>query len=103
MMQSDGRFLQYVENASQFCSDLGGQPDALALAARERPCRAVKRNVAQSYFMQELQTLDDLMHYASGDEGFASLQLDFLRQFQRTRDGQRGEISDRQSVYLHRH
>ena len=33
MMQSDGRFIQHVENASQFRSDLSGQTNALALTA----------------------------------------------------------------------
>ena len=35
LVQADARFVQHIEHAGQRAADLGGQPDALAFAARE--------------------------------------------------------------------
>ena len=68
MMQADGRLVEHVENAAQLRSDLGGQANALAFAARKCGRGAVERNVAESHRIQKLQALDDLVHDAAGDE-----------------------------------
>jgi hypothetical protein len=36
LVQADGRLVEDVEDAGQAGADLGGEPDALALAARQR-------------------------------------------------------------------
>ena len=35
-VQADARFVEHIQHAAQFRPDLRGQPDSLALAARER-------------------------------------------------------------------
>ncbi len=82
MMQADGRLVEHVENAAQLGSDLRGQPDALAFSAGERGGGADERNVAEADGVQKLQPLHDLVHDAAGDEFFASLELNLLRDFE---------------------
>ena len=48
LMQSDRGFVQNVEHPDQAGSDLGGQPDALAFAARERCRRTIEGQVVQA-------------------------------------------------------
>ena len=48
LVQADGRLVQHVEHADQAGADLGGQPDALRLAAGEGAGAAVQRQVVQA-------------------------------------------------------
>ena len=45
LMKADGRLIENVEYAHEARADLGRKPYSLALAARERPCRARKRQI----------------------------------------------------------
>ena len=47
LMQTDARFIEYVEHAGQARADLRGQPDALRFAAGERAAFAVERKVVE--------------------------------------------------------
>ena len=53
LVQADGRLVEDVEHADQAGADLGGQPDALGLAAGQRARRAVEREVVQADVEQE--------------------------------------------------
>ena len=53
LVQPDARLVQHVQDADQTRPDLGGQPDALRLAAGERPGTAVERQVVQADVEQE--------------------------------------------------
>ena len=55
LVQPDGRLVEHVEHADQPGADLGGQPDALRLAAGERPGGAGQRQVVQPHVEQEPQ------------------------------------------------
>ena len=102
MVQSNGRLVQNIEDAAQFGSNLRSQTDALSLAAGERTCRALERDVAQPHRIQKLQALDDLVNDAPGDDCFAPVKFDLPPRFQRTRHRQRGEVGDRHAIHLHR-
>ena len=56
-VQSDARLVEYVDRAYERASEIGGEIDALALAAAKRVGGAVEREVAQSYVEQKLQTV----------------------------------------------
>ena len=61
LVQPDRRLVENVEHIDQLRTDLRGQPDALALAARKRTRRARQRQVAQPHVHQEAQPLADLL------------------------------------------
>ena len=56
LMQTDGRLVKNIKHIDQARTDLGGQPDALALATRKRRRIAVERHVVQPHLQQEVQT-----------------------------------------------
>ncbi len=60
LVEADRRLVEHVEHAHQLAADLGGQPDALALAAGERRRRAVERQVADPDVVEEAQPVLDL-------------------------------------------
>jgi hypothetical protein len=67
LVQADGGLVEHVEHAGQARADLGGQPDALALAARERAGVAAERQVFEPHVVQEAQPLADLLQDRAGD------------------------------------
>ena len=78
-MQADGRFVEHVAHALQVRAQLAGQPDALRLAAGQRRCAAVERQVGEADVDQEAQPRRDLGHDVAGDLGFASREGDASR------------------------
>jgi hypothetical protein len=64
LVQADARFIQDVEHAHQPRANLRGQPDALRLAATQRPALAIQREIAQADILEKAQPganfLDDL-------------------------------------------
>ena len=67
LVQADGRLVEHVEHADQAGADLGGQPDALGLAAGQGGRGAVQREVVQADVDQEPQPLVDLLEHPLGD------------------------------------
>ncbi len=67
LVQADGGLVEHVEHAGEAGADLRGEPDALALAARQRAGRARQREVVEADVDQELQPLADLLQDARGD------------------------------------
>ncbi len=55
LVQADAGLVQDVEHADQPRSDLGGEPDALGLAARERGGAAPERQVVEADVAEEAQ------------------------------------------------
>ena len=55
LVQPDGGLVQNVEHAHEPGADLGGQPDALGLAAGERGRGPLQREVVQAHVHQEAQ------------------------------------------------
>ena len=85
LVQADGRLVQDVEHADQAGADLGGQPDALGLAAGEGAGRAVEREVVQADVDQEPQPLVDLLEHPLGDLLVAGVELQLARGSPRSR------------------
>ena len=67
LVQADRRLVQHVEHADQAGADLGGQPDALRLAAGQGAGRPVQRQVVQADVDQEPQPGVDLLEHPLGD------------------------------------
>src|SRR5207244_996343 len=55
LMQADRRLVQHVEHAGETGADLRSQPDALALAARQRAGIARQRQIVEADIVQEPQ------------------------------------------------
>ena len=55
LVQPDARLVEDVEHAHQPRADLGGQPDALGLAAGERRRAAAERQVVEPHVPEEAQ------------------------------------------------
>ena len=69
LVEADGRLVQDVEHAHQAGADLGGQPDALPLAAGEGAGGAVEGEVVEPHVHQEVEPLADLLEDPAGDLG----------------------------------
>ena len=67
LVQPDRRLVEHVEHAGQPAADLARQPDALALAARERAGVARQRQVVEPDVDQEPEPLADLLQDRPGD------------------------------------
>ena len=67
LVQADRGLVQHVEHAGEAGADLRGQPDALALAARERAGAAGQRQVFEADIHQEAQPVADLLEDADRD------------------------------------
>lgn len=94
LVQPDGRLVQDVEHADESGADLGGQPDALGLAAGERAGRAVEREVVQADVDQEPQPLVDLLEDALGDLLVPGLELQLAEEVGAVADRHRGDLGD---------
>ena len=55
-MQADRGLVKHIANALQIGAELGGQPDALRLTARQGGCGTRQRQIAEPDIRQELQT-----------------------------------------------
>src|SRR6266516_2548831 len=53
LMQADGGLVEDVEHADQAAADLGREPDALRLAARQGLCGAAERQIVKSHLVGE--------------------------------------------------
>ena len=67
LVQADRRFVEHVEHAHEPGADLGGQADALRLAARERAGGAVEREVVEPDCGHEPEPVGDLLEDLGGD------------------------------------
>ena len=67
LVQPDRRLVEHIEHAGQPRADLRGQPDALALAARQRARGARQGQVVEPDIVEEAQPLVDLLQDAGGD------------------------------------
>src|SRR5690606_27988687 len=83
----DARLVEHVEHAGELGADLGREPDALALAAGERPRRAVEREVVEPDVEQKVEPLDDLL-----DDGLADGRLPAFEPQVREPGAERAEV-----------
>ena len=70
-VQADGGLVAHVEHAGESAADLGGEADALGLAARESAGRAAHGDVVEADAVEELEAALDLLEDLVGDDHFA--------------------------------
>ena len=80
LVEPDRRLVEDVEDADQARADLGGQPDALGLAARQRPAGPVEGEVVEPDVEQEVQPLLDLLEHPLADLPLARGQVEVAQE-----------------------
>ena len=99
LVQSDGGLVQDVEHAHEPGADLGGEPDALGLAARERGRGPLQREVVEPHVHEEAQTLTNLLHDGQGDDSRLAGEAQPLEKGQRLGRRHLGDIVDGLAVH----
>ena len=104
LVQADRRLVQHIEHAGQARADLAGQPDALALAARQRARAARQVQVLEPDVDQEAQAVVDLLQDPPGDLHLLVGELALQRgePVAGRADGQRRDLGDVLAGDLHR-
>ena len=102
LVQPDRRFVEHVERADQSRPDLAGEPDALRLAARQRPRRAGQREVVEPDVEQEPEAGVHLFGDPLGDQPLAFGQLEAGEELRRLADGELADLGDVALVDRHR-
>ena len=100
LVEADGRLVKDVEDAAQAGANLGGEADALALAAGERGGAAIEREVVEAYGAEELKALNDLAADAIGHQRLAGGELELVGGLKRAVQAECGEVGDGQAVDL---
>ena len=85
-VQADRRFVQNIERSAKPVAELGGEIDALKLAARKRLGQARQREIAHADFVEELHAALDLGENLVGDFAFFGGELDALEPLERIDD-----------------
>src|SRR5208283_3655470 len=78
-MQADAGLVQDVQHPGEVGAELRREPDALGLAARERLCRAVEREVSEAHMIHELEPLPDLRDDVARDEPAPRVEVEGLQ------------------------
>ena len=94
LVQTDGRLVEHVEHADQAGADLGGEPDALRLAAGECPGGAVEGEVVEPDVEQEAEPLVDLLEHPLADLALAVGHLQRRQVLGGLPDRQRRDLGD---------
>ena len=104
LVEADRRLVEHIEHAGEARADLRGEPDALALAARQRARRARQRQIVEADVAQEGEPVDDLLQDAVGD--LVALGVELRRQalgpFDRRADREQAHLADVLAVDLDR-
>ena len=96
LVQADGRLVQHVKHTSQAGTDLGGQADALRLAARQRAGGAGQGEVVQPHVQQEMQACLDFAQHGTCDHFFAVAQHQVVQVLGGVLDGKLSQARDGQ-------
>ena len=102
LVQADGGLIQNIQHAHQRRTDLGSQPDPLALAAGKGSRRPGQGQVAQSHIRQELQAGLDLLDDLLGHHGHTALQTEIFHKFQLVPDAHAAEVHNADAAHRHR-
>ena len=94
LVEADRRLVQDVEHADQLRADLGREPDALALATRERRRAAIERQVIEPDVDQEAEARQDLLHDRARDLALGGRESEAAEEGERIADGKRRHLDD---------
>ncbi len=94
LMQTNGRLVQNVQYAHQTGADLGGQPDALRLAAGQRARAARQREVVQPHVPQEAQPGVDLLQDEPGNQALLLGEMHVFEKAHRVAHGHFADLGD---------
>ena len=100
-MQADGRLIQHVTHAAQVRAQLRSQPDALRLAAGQRRCSAIQRQIAEADFTQEMQPAVQFADHVTRNVGISSSQRPRADRRRQRAHGLRRKLRDRLAEQLH--
>ena len=101
LVQADGGLIQDVEHAHQRRSDLGGQADALPLAAGEGAGGTVEGEVVQPHVDQKRQALAYLLEDSPGDLLLLVGKFQSFEKGQAVADGKGGDVPDGAAAHQH--
>ncbi len=102
LVQADRRLVEHVEHTHQARADLGREPDALRLTARERRRGPGQREVVEPDVEQEAETRLDLLEHLDGDLALALAERQPVEEVARLADGQLADLRDGPSPDQHR-
>ena len=102
LVQPDRRLVEDVEHAHQLGADLGGQADALRLAARQRAGGAVEGQVVEAHRGEEAEAVGDLLQDLGGDVLLALGQRERAEPGERVLDRERHHLDDVAVADAHR-
>ena len=94
LVQADAGLVEHVEDADQAGADLGGEPDALRLAARQRARGPVEGEVVEADVEQEVEPLLDLLEHPLADLALAGAELDVAQELGGLVDRHRADLGD---------
>ena len=100
-MQADGRLVEHVEHAAQFGTDLGGQTDALRLAAGEGGGGAVDAEIVEADGGEKFEAAADFVDDAPGDLLLAIGEFPIAHRHEGARNRQAGEFADGEILHAH--
>src|ERR1035441_10149252 len=94
LVEADGGLVEDVEDAAEAGTNLGGEADALALAAGERGGVAVEGEVGEADGAEEFKALDDFAADAFGHQRLARREAEVDGGGKGAVEGQGGEVGD---------
>ncbi len=103
LVQPDRRLVEDVEHTDQPGADLRGEPDALRLAAGQRPRGPVQREVVEADVEQEVEPLLDLLEHPLGDVPLARAELEPAEEVGGLVDREPADLGDAPAADRHGH
>ena len=104
LVEADRRLVEHIEHAGEARADLRSEPDALALAARQRAGRTREGQIIEPDVAQEGEPVDDLLQDSLRD--LVALGVELRRQalgpFDRRADREQAHLADVLAVDLDR-
>ncbi len=101
LMKADAGFVKYIEHTGQFRTDLGGQPDSLALSTGQGVGRPVQGQIAQAHIIQKCQARGNLLDDFFGNHAALTVRLVGAEKVLQIGDGSRRQIANGLSINLY--
>src|SRR5262249_3791461 len=93
-VKPDRRLVAGVEHRDEVRRDRGGEPEARALAARQRRGGTIERQVVEADFGKESEPRHDLLERAAADFALRRRKIESTEEPERLADGQSRGVDD---------